>query len=195
MHTGDPAAFFLPIDATNERYEELTRHPDWSFYGKDFPSRESLLAARNRVIARHPDTTFIGAHVAGNSENLAEVSRWLEDLPNLYVEFASRIAELGRQPYSAREFMIKYQDRMMFGTDGPWPELRLTYYWRFLETRDEYFPYSEKTPPPQGLWNIYGIELPDAVLQKIYFENAIRLYPEASEKYERACRQLAEPKK
>jgi predicted TIM-barrel fold metal-dependent hydrolase len=190
IHTGDPAAFFDPIDATNERYEELTRHPEWSFYGKDFPSRESLLAARNRVIARHPDTVFVGAHMAGDPEDLAEVGRWLDEMPNLYVDIASRIAELGRQPYSAREFVIQHQDRVLFGTDGPWPELRLTYYWRFLETRDEYFPYSEKTPPPQGLWNIYGIELPDGVLQKVYFQNTLRLIPDAREKYARACQQL-----
>lgn len=195
IHTGDPAAFFLPIDASNERYEELSRHPEWSFYGKDFPSRDGLLAARNRVIARHPDTIFIGAHVAGNPENLAEVGRWLNEMPNLYVDFASRIAELGRQPYSAREFLLHYQDRVLFGTDGPWPELRLTYYWRFLETQDEYFFYSEKTPPPQGLWNIYGTDLPDEVLQKVYFQNFLRLIPEAREKYERACGQLEGTKK
>lgn len=183
IHTADPVAFFKPIDETNERWEELFRHPEWSFYGDEFPSRKSLLAARNRVIARHPKTVFIGAHMANNSENLAEVARWLDELPNLYVEFASRIGELGRQPYTARKFMLKYTDRVLFGTDGPWPETRIGLYWRFLETFDENFPYSEKDFPPQGFWNIYGLGLPDDVLKKIYHENALRLIPGLEEKW------------
>lgn len=177
IHTADPIAFFQPIDETNERWEELYRHPEWSFYGPQFPRREALLAARNRVIARHPKTIFIGAHVANSPEDLAQVSTWLDQYPNLVVEFASRIGELGRQPYTAREFFLKYQDRILFGTDGPWPEPRLHYYWRFLETLDEYFPYSEKEFPPQGFWNIYGIGLPDEVLRKVYHGNAVRIVP------------------
>ncbi|PQO41830.1 amidohydrolase [Blastopirellula marina] len=177
IHTADPEAFFRPIDKTNERWEELSRHPDWSFYGDKFPSREELLAARNRVIERHPETIFIGAHMANDSEDLAIVAQWLEKYPNLYVEPASRISELGRQPYTSRDFVMKYQDRILFGTDGPWPEERLHYYWRFFETFDEYFSYSEKVPPPQGLWYIYGIGLPDDVLKKIYHENAARIIP------------------
>ncbi len=177
IHTADPAAFFLPNNNRNERWEELYRHPDWSFYGDQFPSREALLNARNRVIARHPKTTFIGAHVANNAEDLKAVSKWLDKYPNLVVEFASRIGELGRQPYTARRFLMKYADRVLFGTDGPWPETRVHLYWRFLETFDENFPYSEKDPPPQGLWNIYGVGLPDGVLKKIYHENAARIIP------------------
>ncbi len=187
IHTADPEAFFRPINPENERYEELLRHPDWSFFGDEFPSRKQLLDARNRVIERHPNTTFIGAHVANNPEDLASVGRWLDEYPNLVVEFSSRIGELGRQPFSAREFIIKYQDRVLFGTDGPWPEERLTYYWRFLETDDEYFPYSEKTPQPQGLWFIYGVQLPDSVLQKVYYKNVIRLINNATEKYQKAA--------
>lgn len=185
MHVADPAAFFLPIDEHNERYEELARHPDWSFHGPEFPSREALLAARNRVIARHPETIFIGAHLANNPEDLAEVARWLEQYPNLYVEFASRIAELGRQPYTARKFLIDHADRVLFGTDGPWPEQRVRLYWRFLETYDEYFPYSEKEFPPQGFWNIYGVGLPEDVLRKIYHENAARIIPGVAERLAR----------
>lgn len=177
IHTADPAAFFLEIDATNERWEELHRHPEWSFPQDKFPSREALLAARNRVIVRHPQTTFIGAHGANNSEDLATVGEWLDQYPNLYVEFASRIGELGRQPYTARKFLLRYADRVLFGTDGPWPEARLHQYWRFFETFDEYFPYSEKEFPPQGFWNIHGVGLPDTVLKKIYHENALRLIP------------------
>ena len=177
IHTGDPAAFFDPIDEKNERWEELSRHPDWSFHGDQFPSRKELLDARNRVIAKHAKTQFIGAHMANNSEDLAEVSTWLNHYPNLWVEPASRIAELGRQPFTAQEFLIKYQDRLLFGTDGPWPETRIRYYWRFFETHDESFPYSEKIPPPQGLWQIHGVKLPQIVLEKLYFRNASRLVP------------------
>jgi predicted TIM-barrel fold metal-dependent hydrolase len=177
IHTGDPAAFFQPLDQSNERLEELLRHPDWSFHGDAYPARDELLRARNEVIRRHPQTQFIGAHMAGNPEDLATVGRWLDELPNLYVEISSRIGELGRQPYTARRFFLNHQDRILFGTDGPWPEERLSCYWRFLETFDEYFPYSEKRPPPQGLWFIYGLGLPDDVLRKIYAQNSIRLFP------------------
>ena len=182
IHTADPAAFFLPIDETNERWEELHRHPDWSFHGDEFPSREELLAARNRVIARHPKTIFIGAHMANNSEDLGTVGKWLDEYPNLYVEFASRIGELGRQPYTARKFFLKYSDRILFGTDGPWPETRIKLYWRFLETFDEYIPYSEKEFPPQGFWRIYGLGLPDNVLEKVYSKNAAKIIPGVQER-------------
>jgi len=182
IHVADPAAFFQPIDETNERWEELHRHPEWSFYGPRFPPREQLLAAFLRVCKSHPQTTFISAHVASNAEDLAAVSHWLDECPNLYVEIASRIAELGRQPTTARNFLIKYQDRVLFGTDGPWPEERLRLYWRFLETEDENFPYSEKPFPPQGFWNIYGVHLPDEVLQKIYYRNAALFIPGIAER-------------
>ena len=185
IHTGDPAAFFQPVDRNNERLEELLRHPDWSFHGDAYPTREELLRARNEVIRRHPGTQFIAAHVAGNPEDLATVSQWLDDLPNLHVEIASRIGELGRQPYTSRRFFLKHQDRILFGTDGPWPEERLFYYWRFLETFDEYFPYSEKQPQPQGLWFIYGMGLPDQVLRKIYYQNAVELFPSVRGKWNR----------
>jgi len=182
IHTADPVAFFEPIDRFNERWEELHRHPDWSFAGERFPSHDELLAARNRVIARHPETVFIGAHVANYPENLGEVGRWLEKYPNLYVEIAARIAELGRQPFTAREFFLKYSDRILFGTDGPRPPSRLRPHWRMLETRDENFIYAENQYPPQGLWNIYGLDLPDEVLRKVYAENAVRLIPGIAER-------------
>ncbi|WP_425614185.1 amidohydrolase family protein [Anatilimnocola sp. NA78] len=187
IHVADPVAFFLPIDEKNERWEELHRRPEWSFYGPQFPARDDLLAAFHRVVTKHPKTTFIGAHMDSNAEDLAAVAKALDEHPNLYVEMASRISELGRQPYSARKFLIKYQDRVLLGTDGPWPEERLKLYWRFLETEDEYFPYSEKDFPPQGLWQIYGVHLPDEVLEKVYYENALKLLPSIKEKYERAA--------
>ena len=182
IHTADPAAFFLTIDEQNERWEELHRHPEWSFPADRFPSREALLVARNRVLARHPKTTFIGAHMANNPEDLATVGKWLDTYPNLVIEFASRIGELGRQPYTARKFFLRYADRVLFGTDGPWPETRVALYWRFLETFDENFPYSEKEFPPQGFWNIYGVGLPDDVLRQVYHQNAARIIPGLAEK-------------
>ncbi|GIW97818.1 MAG: hypothetical protein KatS3mg111_1151 [Pirellulaceae bacterium] len=185
LHTADPSAFFDPIDATNERYEELRRHPEWHYPAGRFPSRDELHAARDRLFARHPHTLFIAAHLGNDGEDLQQTARLLDTFPNVVVEFASRISELGRQPYSAREFLIRYQDRVLFGTDGPWPEQRYRYYWRFLETDDEYFPYSEKPFPPQGFWRIYGVHLPDEVLRKIYYANAARLIPGISERLER----------
>ena len=113
------------------------------------------------------------------------VGRWLDTYPNLVVEPASRINELGRQPYTARDFLIRYADRVLFGTDGPQSEARLRLNWRFYQSRDEYFPYSEKSPPPQGSWNIYGVSLPDEVLKKIYHENAARIIPGVKERLSR----------
>lgn len=182
IHTADPSAFFEPVGPENERWEELSRHPDWHFYGDAFPARDALLEARNRVIQRHPETNFIGAHMASSSEDLQQLAGWLDRYPNLWVDPASRISELGRQPYTARDFLIKYADRVLFGTDGPWPETRVNLYWRFFETKDQYFPYSEKEFPPQGFWQIYGVDLPDEVLKKIYFENAAKLIPGVKER-------------
>ncbi len=191
IHTADPAAFFEPVDEQNERWEELSRHPDWSFHGPQFPSREALLAARNRVIARHPKTTFIGAHLANHPEDLKAVGRWLDRYPNLMVEPASRIGELGRQPYTARAFLLKYSDRIMLGTDGPWPEARVRLYWRFFETRDEHFPYSEKPFPPQGFWRIHGLGLPDKTLRALYQGNAVRVIPGVASRLETFQKKLA----
>jgi predicted TIM-barrel fold metal-dependent hydrolase len=177
MHTADPSAFFRPSDDNNERIVELQARPEWAFTGPEFPSRESLHQARNRVIAKHPKTKFIAAHFGNDAENLDELGQWLDRYENLFIEFSSRINELGRQPYTAKNFFEKYQDRILFGTDGPFPQERLLIYWRFLETNDEYFHYSEKSPPPQGDWRIYGIGLSPDILKKIYGSNACRIIP------------------
>ena len=174
IHTSDPEAFFHPTDNTNERYEELTGHPDWSFYGSDFPSKEALLAARDRVFAKHPRTTFIALHVANWPENLDYVSGLLDKNPNVLVEFGARQAELGRQPRRAREFFLKYQDRICFGTDSEVTEAMYRNYFRWLETNDEYFDYWGY--PGQGRWKIYGMGLPDSVLEKVYHKNAERVF-------------------
>jgi predicted TIM-barrel fold metal-dependent hydrolase len=184
IHTSDPEAFFLPIDRFNERYEELNAHPDWSFHGKDFPSNRELQEARIRVIQRHPKTTFVCHHVA-DSEDLELVGEWMDRYPNMWVELAARIGELGRQPRASRRFFEKFQDRIVFGTDATpkganYPqqyfcdELYEIYY-RFLETADEYFDYAPARIPPQGRWKIYGIELPESILHKVYSQNFQRL--------------------
>ncbi len=172
-HIADPDAFFLPIDAANERYEELAAHPEWSYYSSHYGKLE-LLAQRDRVISRHPKTTFVGAHVAEHPEDLAYVTRLLEENSNLHVDIGARCAELGRQPYTAREFFLKFANRILFGTDLI-PEVNMyRLHYRFLETRDEYFEYPSHASR-QGRWNIYGLYLPDDVLRKVYRENAIRL--------------------
>lgn len=178
IHTADPVAFFEPVDGANERWMQLKRHPDWGFHGSEFPERTALLEQRNCVIERHPQTTFIGAHVGNSAEDLATLSGWLDRYPNFVVDISGRVAELGRQPYSARAFFLKYQDRILFGTDrypGRPDQPRYRIYYRFLETDDEYFDYHDHHFPPAGEWRIYGIKLPDDVLKKVYFDNAARV--------------------
>jgi len=184
IHVADPAAFFLPADRFNERYEELNNHPDWSFHGRDFPQVEELLAARNRVFQRHPRTHFVVLHVGNYAENLANVAENLDRFPNMTEDIAARIGELGRQPRTARKFFDKYQDRILFGTDATpsgteFPQQLFNdqlyeIYYRFLETDDEYFDYAPSHIPPQGRWRIYGIDLPEEILRKVYYANAAR---------------------
>jgi predicted TIM-barrel fold metal-dependent hydrolase len=192
IHVSDPEAFFTPIDRFNERYDELGNHPDWSFYDRDFPTNAELLAARNRMFARHPGTQFIVLHVGNNAENLAFVSENLDRFPKTVVELGARIGELGRQPRTARRFIEKYQDRVLFGTDAVPPPDGENYpqqvfkdelyeiYYRFLETEDEYFDYAPAVVPPQGRWRIYGLGLPEAILKKVYHDNAARILGLAS---------------
>lgn len=176
IHTSDMEAFFLPTDRFNERYEQLKHHPDWSFYGADFPSNKELQEARRRVMRRHPRTQFVCLHVA-NSENLAYVAECLAEHPNMHVDIAARLSELGRQPRAARVFFERYQDRILFGTDGnalnP-PEFYEPYF-RLLETEDEYFAYSPDAMPEDGRWRIYGIGLEEEILKKVYWGNAARV--------------------
>ncbi len=174
IHTADPAAFFTPLDRYNERWHELNDHPNWLFHGKDFPTREQLLESCRKVIAKHTKTIFIGAHFGNNSEDLEFVGNWLDQLPNYYVDIDARINELGRQPYTCRKFFLKYQDRIMFGSDTTPKADAYRLYYRFLETDDEYFDTAE-SHHRQGFWMIYGIYLPEDVLEKIYYKNAQQL--------------------
>lgn len=175
IHIADPVAFFDPLDETNERWEELHAHPDWHFPSPPYPSFNTLMTQFANLIKRHPQTVFIGAHVGCYAENLGWVGQLLDECPNFYIDISARIGELGRQPYSARRFFIKYADRILFGTDaGPNLDSYHTYY-RFLETDDEYFNYGPGEVPTQGRWQIYGLFLPDDVLEKIYYLNARRV--------------------
>ena len=184
IHVSDPIAFFTPTDRFNERYEELNNHPDWSFYGHDFPSNAELLEARNRVFARHPKTQFVVLHVGNFAENLANVSENLDRFSNMFVDIGARIGELGRQPRTSRKFFDRHQDRILFGTDATphgdefpqqvFNDKLYEIYFRFLETGDEYFDYAPAKVPPQGRWRIYGIELPEPILHKVYNQNAAR---------------------
>lgn len=190
MHIADPTAFFKKKDFHNERYEELEECPEWEFSDRSkYMSFEELMEMQENTIARHPDTTFVIAHVGSYAENLGRVSEQLRKYPNMYVDIAARIAEVGRVPYSAVKFFTENQDRIVFGTDSS--PLSLGYhkiYYRFMETADEYFPYQpEDELPGQGRWAIYGIFLDDEVLKKIYYKNACRLLKLDAEIFEEAC--------
>lgn len=193
IHVADPLAFFDPLDAANERYEELLEHPDWHFWptrpaGRPdlpgFPPFDELIDGLEAVVARHPRTTFVGAHVGCAAEDLGRVAAMLTAYPNWHVDLAARIAELGRQPYSARELLARFADRVLFGTDAPPDPAWWATYARFLETRDESFAYEPQDegddpadPPPgsQGRWRIHGLGLPEEVLRLVYAGTARRL--------------------
>jgi predicted TIM-barrel fold metal-dependent hydrolase len=184
IHVGDPYAFFEPADVTNERWEELTDHPDWHFWptrradtgeAEGYPPLREILDALIRLVARWQDTIFIGAHVASSAEDLSLARRFLDASPNAYVDIAERISELGRQPYSARAFLVERADRVVFGVDRPASSEIYALYYRFLETYDESFDYGIESVPRQGRWQIHGLGLPDVALRKIYRENARRI--------------------
>jgi predicted TIM-barrel fold metal-dependent hydrolase len=186
IHTGDPPAFFLPVDEHNERYEELSEFPEWGRSNPGDPTFAQLMTDREQLIAKHPRTIFIGAHIGSNEDDLAYASHLLDKYPNYYVDMAARVAALGREPYTARRFLIKYQDRVLFATDGGFgmadtePGWTAERYFRshfeFLETANEYIEYPQ-WPLSQGRWRVYGVDLPPEVLEKIYAGNIERLLP------------------
>lgn len=175
IHVADPVAFFKPLDATNERWDELHAHREWQFPSPPYPSFDSIIDCFRNLVRSHPRTKFIGAHVGCYAENLGWVSALLDECQNLNVDISERIGELGRQPYSARKFFLKHPDRILFGIDCvpsvAWYQL----YARFLEEDDEYFNYYLTNPPRQGRWFVHGLYLPDDVLKKVYSLNAKRL--------------------
>jgi predicted TIM-barrel fold metal-dependent hydrolase len=194
IHIGDPKAFWKPNSPDNERWDELRAHPEWSFYGEPVPSWQELYDAFERLVARHKKTTFIGVHFGNDPEDPDNVARMLDKYPNLYIDTAARVPEIGRHPQEKmRRFYAKYQDRVLFGTDTgigpddadmmygsnganvPTREDEVRFFrstWRYFETSDRQF---ESPTPIQGRWKIDGVGLPDSVLRKIYFENAARI--------------------
>src|SRR5690606_36058482 len=173
IHTADPKQFWEPMDENNERWLELATHPNRK-RGADNPAPwDSLIAEQHRLFRAHPKTTFIAAHFGWFANDLKKLGTLLDEMPNVMIEFGAVIAELGRQPRAAKEFFIKYQDRILFGKDS-WVPSEYATYFRVLETEDEYFPYHKKY---HAFWRMYGMGLPDSVLKKIYYKNALRVIP------------------
>ena len=173
IHSGDPAPFWLPKDGQNERLFELIERPRRIRRPGEYPPWEDIMAEQHRVFRKHPDTTFIAAHLGWMGNDLGRLGKLLDELPNVYTEIGAVLAEIGRQPRFARKFFIEYQDRVLFGKDS-WAPSEYHVYFRVLETEDEYFDYYRRR---HGLWKIYGMDLPDEVLRKLYYENAIRIIP------------------
>jgi uncharacterized protein len=173
IHTGEPRSFFDPQDKYNERWLELKQFPQRARPPDKFPTFEKVMAEQHRLFARHPRTQFIDAHLGWMGGDLAALGKLLDRLPNVSTEIGAVLAELGRQPRFAREWFIRYQDRVMFGKDT-WAPEEYPVYFRVLETSDEYFDYYRKR---HAFWKMYGLDLPDEVLKKLYYKNALRIIP------------------
>jgi predicted TIM-barrel fold metal-dependent hydrolase len=172
IHAADPKQFWQPIDKNNERWLELKLHPGRR-HDTDTVSWETIIKEQHNIFKKHPKTKFINAHLGWYGSDLKKLGELLDKFPNMYTEIGAVIAELGRQPRFARDFLIKYQDRVMFGKDSWVPEEYVTYF-RVLETTDDYFPYHKRY---HAFWRMYGLGLPDDVLKKIYYKNAIKVIP------------------
>jgi predicted TIM-barrel fold metal-dependent hydrolase len=173
IHSGEPSPFFQPKDEHNERWLELKEQPSRHRPPERYPSFESILAEQHHLFRKHPGTRFIDAHLGWLGNDLERLGKLLDELPNVYTEIGAVLAELGRQPRFARAFLIRHQDRVLFGKDTYKKEEYYTYF-QVLETADEYFDYYRKR---HAHWKIYGLELPDEVLRKLYYENALKLFP------------------
>lgn len=173
IHVAEPDAFFLPIDKNNERWLELKQFPGRARPPEKYPPFETLMTERNHMLAKNPKTKFILAHMGYHGNNLERLGKLFDTYPNAYVDVAAVLAEIGRQPYTARDFFIKYQDRLIFGKDIYEPS-EYTYYFRVFETRDDYIEYYRRR---HAFWRMYGLYLPDEVLKKVYYKNALRLVP------------------
>ncbi|WP_286744704.1 amidohydrolase family protein [Roseivirga sp. UBA1976] len=173
IHTADPKQFWEPFDANNERWLELKTHPRRKREADDPAPWETLIQEQHNVFKKHPNTIFIAAHMGWFANDLAKLGQLLDEMPNMMVEIGAVIAELGRQPRMANAFFQKYQDRVLFGKDAYNPEEYHTYF-RVLETKDEYFPYYKKY---HAFWRMYGLGLPDEILKKVYYKNALRIIP------------------
>jgi uncharacterized protein len=173
IHTAEPSAFFDPWDYKNERWLELKEFPQRARPPSRYPPFETLIAERNNLFAKHPKTNFIAAHLGFHGNDLDRLGKLFDTYPNLYVDIAAVLAELGRQPYSAHDFLGKYQDRVLMGKDI-YEVNEYKWYFRTLETHDEYFEYYRDR---HAFWRIYGFGLDDETLKKIYYKNALKLLP------------------
>lgn len=173
IHTGEPAVFWDPIDKYNERWLEMIQFPNRHRDPSEYPSWESIMQEQWNVFRKHPETTFINAHLGWLGNDLGRLAELMDKFPNMYTEIAAVLAELGRQPRFAKKFFIEYQDRIMFGKDTWRPEEYYVYF-RVLETADEYFDYYRKR---HAFWKMYGMDLPDEVLKKVYYKNALKVIP------------------
>ena len=174
IHTADPQEFFRStVDYTNERWLELSLFPGRRFPQDRFPSFDQLMTERNNLFRRNPKTRFVAAHMGWHANDLGKLGRLLDEFPNMYTEVGAVLYDIGRQPRTAHDFFVKYQDRILFGKDSFQPE-EYPYYWRVFETRDDYFDYYRDY---HAFWKLYGIGLPDSVLRKVYYANAERITP------------------
>ena len=173
IHSGEPASFWAPKDRFNERWLELRQKPGRYRDPASNPSFEAVMAEQHHIFEKHPNTTFINAHLGWMGGDLDQLSAHLDRYPNVVTEIGAVLAELGRQPRRARAFLIAYGDRILFGKDSYNVQEYYTYF-RVLETADEYFPYYRKR---HAHWRMYGLDLPDSILQKIYYKNALKLFP------------------
>jgi len=173
IHTADPEQFFHPVDYTNERWLELSLFPERRYPQDRYPSFQQLVTERDNLFRKHPKTTFVTAHMGWQANDLATFGKLLDEMPNVYTEVGAVLYDIGRQPRVAHDFFVKYQDRILFGKDSFQPE-EYPYYWRVFETNDDYFDYYRGY---HAFWKLYGIGLPDAVLKKVYFQNALRITP------------------
>ncbi len=171
IHTADPQEFWQPIDYNNERWLELALFPGRRYPADQFPSFEELMTERDNLLRRHPNTTFVIAHMGWHANDLGRLAKMMEAMPNVYTEVGAVLYDIGRQPRAAHDFFVRFQDRILFGKDSFQPE-EYPYYWRVFETRDDYFDYYRDY---HAKWKLYGIDLPDSVLKKVYFANALRI--------------------
>lgn len=179
IHTGEPISFFDKMDSKNERWLELKLHPSRARPSSRYPSWKQVMSEQHHVFSKHRNTIFIAAHFGWLANNLSALSNLLDTLPNVYTEFAAVMEEIGREPKTARSFFLKYQDRILFGKDT-WSVPEYGFYFRMLETEDEYFPPLRKY---HAFWHMYGLGLPEDVLKKIYYKNALKLFPKLNKSF------------
>ena len=171
IHTADPQEFWQPLDYSNERWLELALFPGRRYLSEQYPSFETLMTERDNLLRRNPNTTFVIAHLGWHANDLGRLAKLMTELPNVHAEVGAVLYDIGRQPRAAHDFFVRFQDRILFGKDSYQPE-EYPYYWRVFETRDDYFDYYRNY---HASWKLYGIDLPDAVLKKVYFGNALRI--------------------